>query len=246
MAVFTVIPAIDLKGGKCVRLRQGLASEETVYAEDPVRMAAYWEEQGAHWLHVVDLDGAFQGCPVHTAIIKKIVSAVNIPVQAGGGLRTDSQIQVLVDCGVSRMILGTRACQDEEDMVRLIGQFESRLAVSIDARGGYVQIKGWTETAPVDAVSLATRLARAGVDTLIYTNTALDGMLEGPDVSSIKTVCDKTTCHVIAAGGVTSTDDIAALRGLEKDNLIGAVVGKALYEGTVTLSELQLEAQKSE
>ena len=239
MQDFTVIPAIDLKEGRCVRLRQGLASEETVYSEDPVRMAEYWEAQGAAWLHVVDLDGAFQGHPVHTELIKKIVNAVSVPVQAGGGLRTNDQIQLLIDCGVSRVILGTRACQAVEDVVRLVDLFQDYLAVGIDARNGRVQIRGWTETAPKDSILLASQVDLMGVRTLIYTDTAMDGMLKGPNVPAVRDICDRVTCQVIASGGVASVDHISALRNLQKANLIGAIVGKALYEGTVTLKELQ-------
>lgn len=239
MAGFAVIPAIDLKGERCVRLRQGLASEETVYSDDPVQMAEHWEAQGAARLHVVDLDGAFQGRPVHTALIRRIVSAVSIPVQVGGGLRTDDQIRTLIDYGVSRVILGTRACQAAEDMARLVDLFQENLAVGIDARDGQVQIKGWTETAPVDFVALATRVERMGVRTLICTDTASDGMLRGPNVPGIRAVCDHVDCDVVASGGIASVEHISALRNLGKTNLVGAIVGKALYEGTVTLKELQ-------
>lgn len=241
MAGFTVIPAIDLKGGCCVRLRQGVASEETVYSEDPVQMAEYWEAQGATCLHVVDLDGAFQGRPVHTDFIRRIVSAVSIPVQVGGGLRTDDQIRTLIDCGVARVILGTRACLAAEDIARLVDLFRESLAVGIDAREGQVQIKGWTETAPVDSVDLATRVARMGVRTLIYTDTTLDGMLKGPNVPGVRAVCDHVDCDVIASGGIASAEHISALRSLRAGNLIGAVVGKALYEGTVSLGELMVD-----
>ena len=239
MQDFIIIPVIDLKNGCCVRLRQGIASEQTVYSQDPVAMAEYWENQGADWLHVVDLDGAFQGKPVHAELMKKIAGAVNIPVQAGGGLRTDEHIKHLIDSGVERVILGTRACQDTDDMARLADLFQDKLAVGIDARNGMVQISGWTETTPVDAVTLAARISRAGVKTLIYTDTSSDGMLTGPDMNAIRAVCEHASCQVIASGGIAAVKHIAALRNLKKSNLIGVIVGKVLYEGIVTLKDLQ-------
>ena len=239
MQDFTVIPAIDLKDGCCVRLRQGIASEQTVYSQDPVAMAEYWENQGAAWLHVVDLDGAFQGKPVHTDLIKKIAGAVNIPVQTGGGLRTDEHIKDLIDNNIARVILGTRACRNTDDITRLANLFQDKLAVGIDARNGMVQISGWTETTHMEAVTLAAQIDRAGIKTLIYTDTSSDGMLTGPDINAICAVCEHTSCQVIASGGIAAVKHIAELRNLKKSNLIGAIVGKALYERIVTLKDLQ-------
>lgn len=239
MSALTIIPAVDLKGGHCVRLRQGLASEETVYAEDPVLAACRWERQGAAWLHVVDLDGAFAGHPVHAELVERMIRSVSIPVEVGGGLRTDGDLQRMLDAGAARVILGTRACGDAGGLDKLIARFGDRLAVGIDARQGRVQVKGWTETMPLDAVTLAARVDRQGIHTLIVTDTAVDGMLHGPNLAAIQAICDRVSCDVIASGGVSSAADVASLCQLKRKNLTGAIVGKALYEGTVTLEALQ-------
>lgn len=235
MPDFIVIPAIDLRNGKCVRLRQGKLSDETVYADDPVKMALLWEKEGAKYLHVVDLDGAFQGRPAHTELIIKIASAVKIPVQIGGGLRTESQIQTLIDNGISRAIIGTAACESDAVVKQLIKKFCSKLAVGIDARNGLVQTRGWTNTTSLKAVDLAVRLDQMGIENLIYTDTKRDGMLTGPNTSGIVELCKKVNCRVIASGGVSKPDDIIKLSKLALSNLDGIIVGKALYEGKVSL-----------
>jgi len=240
MSALTIIPAIDLKGGRCVRLRQGIASDETVYSDDPVKMAQSWEQQGAAWLHVVDLDGAFQGFPVHTALIEKIVAAVQIPVEVGGGLRMDEHVEALLALGVARAVLGTRAWTSPETLARLVERFGERVAVGLDARNGRVAVKGWTETTETDALALATHLHSLGVQTLIYTDIVKDGMLTGPNTKAIAALCDRVTCRVIASGGVASTAHVAALVALGKPNLAGVIVGKALYEGTISFAKLQL------
>ena len=239
MSALTIIPAIDLKGGRCVRLRQGIVSDETVYSDDPVQMAQSWEQQGAAWLHIVDLDGAFQGFPVHTALIEKIACTVRIPVEVGGGLRTDDQVEALLALGVARAVLGTRAWTSPETLARLVERFGERVAVGLDARNGRVSIKGWTETTETDALALATRLQSMGVQTLIYTDIAQDGMLTGPNMKAIVALCDRVACRVIASGGVASTAHVTALAALGKPNLAGVIVGKALYEGAVSFAELQ-------
>ncbi len=235
MPDFMVIPAIDLRNGKCVRLRRGKLSEETVYADDPVKMALAWEKEGAEYLHVVDLDGAFAGRPAHTALIIKIASAVKIPVEVGGGLRTMEQIRNLVDHGISRAIIGTAACQDEKTAAELIEHFQSRLAIGIDASDGFVQTKGWTNTTKLKAVDLAARLEQMGARTLIYTDTGRDGMLSGPNTEAIVDFCGRVKCSVIASGGVSNAGDIIKLRKLALSNLAGIIVGKALYEGKISL-----------
>lgn len=240
---FTVLPAIDLKDGRCVRLQQGRADAVTIYADDPVAMAIYWQTQGATWLHVVDLDGAFQGRPVHMAAIAAIRRALTIRLEVGGGLRTDSDIQSLLDTGVDRVILGTRACENFADLARLVGKFGAHLAVGIDARGGMVQTKGWVNTTAVKAVELAARVAGAGVATIIYTDTATDGMLTGPNYDATRAVCDAAgPAAIIASGGIASAADIAHYHALRISNLRGAIVGKALYEARVTLAELRQAA----
>ena len=233
-----ILPAIDLKGGRCVRLRQGRADEETVYADDPVAVARQWEREGAAYLHLVDLDGAFRGEPVHDAIVLDIARKLKIPVEIGGGLRSAEQISRYLDGGVDRVILGTRACESEEALKRLVDRFGRGIAVGIDARDGFVQVKGWTETTGVQAVDLAQSMERLGVQTIIYTDTARDGMMRGVNTGAMAAMCDAVRCSVVASGGVTTANDVHALKALERENLAGVIIGKALYEGTVTMKEL--------
>ena len=234
-----IIPAIDLKDGRCVRLRQGRADDAKVYSENPVDMARHWVAEGGQYLHVVDLDGAFQGRPVHLDRIRDIVAAISIPVEVGGGLRTDADIQAVLDAGVARAIIGTRALADGPALERLADRFGERLAVGIDARDGFVQVKGWVETTGVRATDLAVRADRLGIRTLIFTDTATDGMMRGVNAPAIDALCAAVQCQVIASGGVSSADDVVALRALQRPNLLGAIVGKALYEGAVHLRDLQ-------
>lgn len=233
-----VIPAIDLMDGKCVRLRQGRAEECTVYSSDPVAVARQWEDQGAEWIHVVDLDGAFRGQPANPSIIKRITSSVSCPVQVGGGLRTDEDIRRVLESGVKRAILGTRAATQREHIERLANEFGEALAVGIDAKSGIVQISGWTEDVALKAVDFAKECGTAGIKTLIYTDTSRDGMLHGVNTEAMKEVCFSTTATVIASGGVSSVDDVTRLRAINASNLIGVIVGKALYEGHVQLRDL--------
>ncbi len=243
MTAFTIYPAIDLRNGRCVRLLQGRAEAETVYGEDPVAMARHWQDEGAKVLHVVDLDGAFEGRPAQVELIGRMAAAVDLPVQVGGGLRTDEDVKSLLDAGVSRAILGTRAWQDPDSLARLVERFGDAIAVGIDARDGKVQIKGWTETTDVTAVDLAKKAAALGVATLIVTDTATDGMLTGVNAAAMAAVCDVVRCNVIASGGVASVQDVETLVALGRDNLAGAIVGKALYEKRATLAELNTAAQ---
>lgn len=232
-----IIPAIDLQGGRCVRLRQGREDDAKVYSEDPAAMARHWEAEGARYLHVVDLDGAFQGRPVHTETVRAIASAIAIPVEIGGGLRTDADIQAVLDAGAARAIIGTRAFTDTDGMARLVERFGERIVVGIDARDGFVQVKGWVETTGLRAVDLAVRADRMGVATLICTDTATDGMMRGTNTAAIDEICAAVGCSVIASGGVTTLEDVKALRALDRENLTGAIVGKALYEGAFRLRD---------
>lgn len=236
--MFTIIPAIDLKDGRCVRLRQGVADDAKVYSEDPLEMARHWVDEGARYLHVVDLDGAFQGRPVHQETIRRIIAAVAIPVEVGGGLRTDADIRSILNVGAARAIIGTRALAEPEVLKRLAGEFGARLAVGIDARNGMVQVKGWVETSGIRAADLAATADRVGVKTLIYTDTSRDGMMAGANVAAVAAICKTVRCDVVASGGVTSLSDVKALLNLHQPNLKGAIVGKALYEGTVSLKDL--------
>ncbi len=237
---FTIYPAIDLKDGRCVRLRQGRAEDATVYGDDPVAMARHWQAEGATFLHLVDLDGAFRGRPAHTEVIRQVVAALDIPVQAGGGIRTDEDLEALIDTGARRAILGTRAFREPDQLSRLVDRFGDRVAVGIDAREGRVQITGWTETTSVAAEDLARTADAAGVATIIYTDTARDGMLGGPNVDTVFAVA-RAAPHagVIASGGVSTPEDIRRLTAPGSPPLDGAIVGKALYEKTVTLEQMR-------
>jgi len=234
-----ILPAIDLKDGRCVRLRQGRAEDETVYSDDPVEMARRWRGEGAEWLHVVDLDGAFRGNPMHLAVLRSMVQAVSIPIEFGGGLRSDSDVEHVLEAGARRAILGTRAWAEPDKLQALAARFGDRLAVGIDAREGQVQVKGWTETTAQSALDLARRMDGIGIRCLIYTDTARDGMLAGVNASAMDAMCGAVSCSVIASGGVSSAEDVRALRALGRPNLAGAIVGKALYEGRVTLAGLR-------
>ena len=237
-----ILPAIDLKDGKCVRLRQGRAEDVTVYSDDPVAQALTWLEQGAEQLHVVDLDGAFQGEPKHAEVIARIVQAIGIPVEVGGGLRTDAHIERLLQAGVARAIIGTRALDSLDSLASLVKRFGAAIAVGIDARDGFVQVKGWVETTGTRAVDLAKQAESVGVSTIIYTDTATDGMLGGPNLAAMAQMCRAVSCRIIASGGVSAPEHVTALKALGCANLYGAIVGKALYDGKTTLAAMRAAA----
>jgi len=240
---FTILPAIDLQGGKCVRLQQGKADKATVYGDNPVAQAKSWEDQGASYLHVVDLDGAFEGRPMHTEVIKEICEALSIPVELGGGLRTESHVAEILDAGVQRAILGTKALETEGFTKGLIKEFGERIAIGIDAKNSLVQISGWVDTTKINAYEFGKQVSDMGAATIIYTDTSRDGMLSGVNGEAMATMCDAVSCDVIASGGVTSLDDVPTLKKLGRKNLTGVIVGKALYDGRVTLAELNQEAK---
>ena len=238
-----ILPAIDLKGGKCVRLRQGRAEDVTVYGDDPAAQARDWAAQGGRELHVVDLDGAFAGTPQHAAIIKSIIEAFGGPVEVGGGLRTPEALDAVIDAGAARAIIGSAALEDPEFLSKAVELYGDKIAVGIDARDGFVQTRGWVETTQVRATELAAAVAKVGVKTIIYTDTATDGMLGGPNLTQMAAICDAApTCLITASGGVSSPYDVANLRALERPNLHAAIVGKALYDGRTTLKEMNIAA----
>ena len=238
-----ILPAIDLKGGKCVRLRQGRADDVTVYGDDPAAQARDWAAQGARELHVVDLDGAFAGTPQHAEAIRAIIAAFGGPVEVGGGLRTPEALNAVIAAGAARAIIGSAALEDPEFLVRALDLYGERIAVGIDARDGFVQTRGWVETTATRATDLAAAVAKAGVKTIIYTDTATDGMLGGPNLTQMAAICDAApTCQVTASGGVASPFDVANLKALERPNLRAAIVGKALYDGRTTLREMNIAA----
>ena len=238
-----ILPAIDLKGGKCVRLRQGRADDVTVYGDDPAAQAKDWADQGGQELHVVDLDGAFAGTPKHAEVIRRIIGAFGGPVEVGGGLRTPEALNAVIDAGATRAIIGSAALEDPEFLAAAVELYGDKIAVGIDARDGYVQTKGWVETTKTLATELASAVAKLGVKTIIYTDTATDGMLGGPNLTQMASICDAApTCQITASGGVSSPFDVANLKALERPNLRAAIVGKALYDGRTTLKEMNIAA----
>ncbi len=232
-----VIPAIDLSEGKVVRLRRGEMAEKTVYADDPVGVACRFEKAGAEIIHVIDLDGAVGGLPRNLDALRAVASAVDVPVQFGGGLRSLEAVQAAMDAGAHWVILGTAAIENRALLAEALDQWGERVIVAIDARDGRVAVKGWTATTSVDAAELAAEMGRMGVARLLCTDIARDGMLSGPNLAGLQRIAEATSAAVIASGGVSSLADIVALRQLEPVGIIAVVVGRALYEGTLDLSE---------
>lgn len=242
----TIYPAIDIKGGRCVRLAQGRADRETVYAADPVEVAAGFKAAGAEWVHVVDLDGAFAGEPANLGAAGAIAQ-LGLKVQFGGGLRTLAAVERGLAAGVARIVIGTRAAESEGFVSELVRAFGERIAVGIDARDGFVAVRGWVATTATRATDLASRMSGLGVATLIHTDISTDGMLTGPNLAAQDSLLAAVTCRVIASGGVGSADDVARLAAVEKrrPNLDGVIIGKALYEGRVQLAELLASAART-
>ena len=238
-----IIPAIDIEGGKVVRLFQGKFSEKKVYSNDPVKTAQHWIRQGARMLHVVDLDGASSGVPRNIPFVKKITAASSVPVQCGGGARSIEAIESLLEAGVARVVLGTRAVQDRKFLKKAFIKFGEKIMVSIDAKDGAVCIQGWQKASKAqDATSFAQELKGIGFTQVIYTDISKDGTLHGPSIKQIKALLKSTDLRIIASWGVSSLDDIARLKLLEKDGVIGVIIGKALYEGRFTLAQGLLAA----
>ncbi|MGN7386968.1 1-(5-phosphoribosyl)-5-[(5-phosphoribosylamino)methylideneamino]imidazole-4-carboxamide isomerase [Sporosarcina sp. SAFN-015] len=233
-----LFPAIDIRGGKCVRLIQGDYAQETVYHEMPSEVAKDWERQGAEYIHVVDLDGAKTGDSLNKEAIAQIANAVKIPVQVGGGIRTMETIDSHIANGVSRVIIGTAAIQNPGFVVEAVTKYDDKIAVSIDARNGFVATDGWTETTDVKAVKLLRWLEEIGVKTVVYTDIMKDGMLQGPNFDELYVVNKASDINIIASGGVSTNRDIVKLNMMD---LYGAIIGKALYEGNLSL-ETALEA----
>ena len=237
-----ILPAIDLRGGKCVRLVQGDATRETVYSDDPVHIATQFASAGARWLHVVDLDGAFSGSRVHTAIIGEIVEATDLSLELGGGIRTMEDIELYIASGVSRVVLGTAAHNDPQFVRDAVARYGSAIAVGIDARGGKVAVRGWTEQTETTVVELAQRAADAGVTTLIYTDISVDGMLTGPDLATLKVLLETVSVNIIASGGVACIEHVKQLCALTPRRPSGCIIGKAIYTGDIQLENAIAEA----
>ncbi|MED1915723.1 1-(5-phosphoribosyl)-5-[(5-phosphoribosylamino)methylideneamino]imidazole-4-carboxamide isomerase [Brevibacillus sp. DP1.3A] len=234
---FIVYPAIDIRGGKCVRLFQGDYGQETVYADSPLAMAKRWVEQGATWVHLVDLDGAKEGKPANAALIKEIARSIPVPVQVGGGIRTEEQIADYLEAGVARVIVGTAAIEDEPFTKRILQSYGDKIAIGLDCRNGLVATRGWLTTTDVQATELAKRLVTYGAETFIYTDIARDGTMTGPNVEEIAALAMATGKSVIASGGVSQLDDLLTLATHASNGVSGAIVGKALYTDAFTLKE---------
>jgi len=238
-----VIPAVDLKNSRCVRLRQGRMDAETVYSDDPVAMAQGWVEQGAPWLHVVDLDGAVEGAPRNLSVIEQIVRTVPVPVQVGGGIRTIDRIERYLELGVARVILGTLAIERPMVTADICRRFPGRIAVSLDARDGKVALKGWQESAALNYLHVARQIEAWHPAVLIFTAIHRDGTLEGPDLPRLQELLAAVSVPVIVAGGIGHINHIQSLVPLVAEGLHGAIIGKALYDGSVTFHEALALAQ---
>jgi phosphoribosylformimino-5-aminoimidazole carboxamide ribotide isomerase len=225
-------PAIDLMGGQAVRLRQGRAGDKTVYSDDPPAVAGEWAARGGDWLHVVDLDAAFTGVSTNLEVVRRMVSALTIPLQLGGGMRDEAAIERALAAGVSRVVIGTRAAEAPDFVARAVQRFGGeRIAVGIDARDGFVAVKGWTEPTGVRSADLARQMASLAVGAIIYTDIATDGMLQGPNVEMVESMVRDVDSPIIASGGVSSAEDLVRLSLIP--GLSGAIIGKALFEGRI-------------
>jgi phosphoribosylformimino-5-aminoimidazole carboxamide ribotide isomerase len=232
-----IFPAIDLKDGQCVRLVQGVLENKTVYSDRPEQVAAMFEDQGAQWLHIVDLDGAFTGSPRNSEAIRAIASAINIPFQVGGGLRTVEDVKRVLKLGAGRVIIGTRALQ-QDFISQLLDQFgPDRIVLGLDAKDGMVAVEGWVQKSDLNALDFACRMKTLGINTAVFTDVAKDGLLKGPNLRSIEEMARVSGLQIIASGGVSSVENIRALKAMEPAGVCGAIIGKALYDGKITLQE---------
>ena len=235
-----IIPAIDLKDGQCVRLRQGRMEDSTVFSEDPVEVAGRWVEDGARRVHLVDLNGAFEGKPVNGEIVNAIARRYpDLPIQIGGGIRSKEVIQAYLDAGVQWVIIGTQAVKDPDFVTAMCRSFPGHIIVGLDARDGKVATDGWAETSQVEASSLAQRFANDGVSAIVYTDIARDGMMKGVNLDATRRLAEATSIPVIASGGVSSMEDVKQLASVADSGIAGAITGRAIYEGGLDLTEAQ-------
>jgi phosphoribosylformimino-5-aminoimidazole carboxamide ribotide isomerase len=230
-----IFPAIDLKNGKCVRLEQGDFNKENIFADNPLEIALKWQDQGAQYLHLVDLDGTLTGKSENLILIKKIVTELKIPVQLGGGIRTEEQIKSLLGSGIERVIIGTKALNDEIFMKAMLEKYGDKVIVSIDAKNGFVATNGWTEVSNIKALKLALKLKELGLKTLVYTDISKDGMMIGPNFLELEEMNKRTGLKIIASGGVSTIEDVTKLKSMD---LYGAIIGKALYVGSIKLKDV--------
>ncbi|WP_453993869.1 1-(5-phosphoribosyl)-5-[(5-phosphoribosylamino)methylideneamino]imidazole-4-carboxamide isomerase [Bacillus nitroreducens] len=237
MNTFTIYPAIDMRGGKCVRLLQGDYDKETVYGDSPFDMAKTFADAGAEWIHMVDLDGAKSGKRVNDQYVLEVAAKLDAKVQIGGGIRTEEDVAYYIDNGVDRVILGSAAISNPEFVKEMLKKYKDKIAIGIDAKDGYVATEGWLNTSSVKATDLGVELANAGAQTFIFTDIATDGMLSGPNIDAVATMAAATGKQVIASGGVSSIDDLKALSQLKEQGVSGAIVGKAIYTNQFTVQE---------
>lgn len=241
-----IIPAIDIRGGKVVRLSQGDFHQETVYDDDPVEVARKWESEGASLLHIVDLDGAREGKSVNLELVRKITSEVVIPIEMGGGVRNLETVREVLNKGVSRVVLGTPACSRPDLVKEACQEFGERIAIGIDVKDGLVAVRGWTELTSKEAVTLAREIENLGVKTIIFTDVRRDGMLTGPNLKSLEEILQETNVSLIASGGISNLEDVKNLKRLEREGLEGVIIGKALYEGRIELKEAIAIAERGD
>lgn len=232
-----ILPAIDLKEGKCVRLEQGLMEKDTVYSDNPAAMARHWQDEGGEFLHLVDLDGAFAGVPKNKAAIEAIVSAVDIPTELGGGIRDLETVEAYLNLGIDRVILGTVAKENPELVAEACRRFPGQIVVGIDAKNGLVAVRGWAEVTEKQATDLAREMEGFGVSAIIYTDIARDGMMQGPNLEATRALAEAISIPVIASGGVSSLEDIRNLLQIERYGVEGVITGKAIYSGSLNLRE---------
>lgn len=236
-----IIPAIDLKDGQCVRLRQGLMDDSTIFSDDPVAIASKWVEQGARKLHLVDLNGAFAGTPVNGHIVQEIAKAhPSLPIQIGGGIRSFETIESYLNAGVSQVIIGTQAVKDPEFVIQACSRYPGHIIVGLDAKDGKVATEGWAEVSEILAIDLAKQFEQVGVSAIVYTDINRDGMMQGVNVEATVKLAQATSIDIIASGGVTNMDDIKALMAAPSNcGISGAITGRAIYEGTLDLAQAQ-------
>jgi phosphoribosylformimino-5-aminoimidazole carboxamide ribotide isomerase len=232
-----VIPAVDIKDGKCVRLEQGLMYKETIFSDHPEEIALEWERRGAERLHIVDLDGAVYGKPFNKKEIKKILDTVSVPVELGGGIRDLDTIEKYINLGIDQIIIGTIAYKKLHLVEEACKRYPGKIIVSIDAKNNYVSVEGWTESTSITAIDLAKRFENMGIAAFIYTDIQRDGMRSGPNIDGIRKFARSINVGVIAAGGVSSIKDIVDLLTLKKDGVSGIITGRALYDGSIALEE---------
>ncbi|MAT66200.1 MAG: 1-(5-phosphoribosyl)-5-[(5-phosphoribosylamino)methylideneamino]imidazole-4-carboxamide isomerase [Gammaproteobacteria bacterium] len=242
-----LIPAIDLKDGQCVRLRQGRMDDATVFSKDPVEVAQRWVDAGARRLHLVDLNGAFAGQPVNAGVIQRIAERFpELPIQVGGGIRDEDTVQTYLDAGVQYVIIGTKAVSTPHFINDLCMEFPGHIIVGLDARDGKVAIDGWSKLSNHDVIDMAQRFERDGVEAIVYTDISRDGMMEGVNVDATVKLAQSITIPVIASGGVTNIEDIKRLCEVADEGIMGAIIGRALYEGTLDLAEAQKYVQDND